>query len=899
MVPHTVAHLIKAGVERNPTGVALAAPGRKPLVYQQLLEQTRSVSAALFDLGLGRGARTATLLPAGPETAVLSLALMSHAALAPLNPDLTPTELERDLGCLEARALVVPWNLDSPALRIAERLGLSVLRLRPRLQAPAGVFDLAVETHAQPGEPCTDSEVALVLQTSGTTSTPKIVPLTHRNLCSSAANIAGSLRLCPDDRCLNVMPLFHVHGLIGALLASIGAGATVVCPPGFIATEFFDWMDAFGPTWYTAVPTIHQAVLARAARNARVIQKRQLRFIRSCSAPLPEAVARELTQTFQAPVIEAYGMTEAAHQLAATPLAPGAWQPGCVGPASGPELAIMDPDGRLLDPLRTGEIVARGVSIMRGYENNPAANATTFTDGWLRTGDLGHIDANGYVFITGRIKELINRAGEKIAPREIEDALLTHPAVAQAVAFALPDPKLGEEPAAAIALRPGKTVDSSALRAHAATRLAPFKVPRVVKIVDDIPKGPTGKPQRSQLARQLDLLGQQVVSSRSAQSSDLERRVAELWASVLEISARDIAPDAQFTDVGGDSVLAVELVTQVASVFGKQLSLFDLFENATVEKFAFFLEHAAPATGRIGSHVVPIHIEGRRVPVFAVHGVYGDVAGFTELARALGPEQPVYGLQAQGVDGSQPPLTRIEDMASAYISDMREFQPHGPYQLIGYSGGGSIAFEMARQLHARGQQMGVLVVLDHSPYALGYDRPQWSLRFVGRVAANAWRRVPHSLRVARRMGWRKTRTIIRTRLKLTRRTVLGGNDAASISAVDRIGNAHAESLDLLPEHLLHVMTALDRANRDYAPGPYAGSLLLLRCERQPFLCAHSPDMGWSRVIRGELMARTVPGSHREILRQPNVGAVAEAVRQHLAGAGEPDAPRPHRPSVAA
>jgi acyl-CoA synthetase (AMP-forming)/AMP-acid ligase II/thioesterase domain-containing protein/acyl carrier protein len=899
MVPHTIAHLITAGIERNPTGVALAAPGREALAYRHLLEQTRTVSAALNDLGAGRGARIATLLPSGPETAVLSLAVMSHAALAPLNPDLTPTELERDLGCLGARALVVPWNLDSPALGVAQRLGLSVVRLRPRMQAPAGVFDLDVETHAQPADAQTESDVALVLQTSGTTSTPKIVPLTHRNLCNSAANIARSLRLRSVDCCLNVMPLFHVHGLIGALLASIGAGATVVCPPGFIATEFFDWMDEFAPTWYTAVPTIHQAVLARAARNASVIQKRPLRFIRSCSAAMPEAVARDLIETFHAPVVEAYGMTEAAHQLAISPLPPGAWQPGCVGRATGPQLAIMDQSGRLLGPLHTGEIVARGESIMRGYENNSSANAATFTDGWLRTGDLGHIDADGYVFITGRIKELINRAGEKIAPREIEDALLTHPAVAQAVAFAVPDPKLGEEPAAAIALRPGTTVDSNALRAHAATRLAPFKVPRVVKIVDDIPKGPTGKPQRSQLARHLGLLGQELVSSGSTHCSGLERRVTELWASVLGISISEIAPDAHFTDVGGDSVLAVELVAQVPSIFGKQMSLLDLFDNGTVEKFAAFLEHAAPAARRIGAHVVPIQNEGQRLAVFAVHGVYGDVAGFAELARELGPDQPVYGLQAQGVDGSQPPLERIEDMASAYIADMREFQPNGPYQLIGYSGGGSIAFEMARQLHASGQQVGLLAVLDHSPYALGYDRPQWNLRFVGRAAANAWRRAPHSLRVARRMGWRKTRTIIQTRLKLTTRTLLRRSESSSVSAVDRIGNAHAESLDLLPEHVLHVMTALDQANRDYAPGPYAGSLLLLRCERQPFLCALWPDMGWSRVIHGEVVARTVPGSHREILRQPSVSAVAAAVRPYLGGAGEPDATRPRRAAFAA
>jgi len=901
---------LRGGFERNSTGIAIEAPGREPLAYHQLLEQTRAVSRTLQALGVRPGVRVATLLRSGPETAVLSLAVMSCAALTPLNPDLTATELERDLALLGAEVLVVPWNLDSPALEVAHRLGLTILRMQPRLDAPAGTFELQNETPARRTEHLTrvqptESDVALVLHTSGTTSTPKVVPLTHKNLSLSAANIARSMRLGPGDVCLNVMPLFHVHGLIGALLSSIAAGATVICPPGFVATEFFDWMDECGPTWYTAVPTMHQAILARAPRNSEIIGRHPLRFIRSCSAALPEPVAQELESTFSTQVIEAYGMTEASHQLAITPLGAEGRRSGSVGRASGPEVAIMDQDGRLLGQNETGEIVARGPSIMAGYENNPAANDAAFSDGWLRTGDQGYIDADGYVFITGRIKELINRAGEKIAPREIEDALLTHAAVEQAVAFAVPDAKLGEEPAAVIVLRPGKAVDATLLRAHVASRLAAFKVPRIVKVVDEIPKGPTGKPQRAQMARRLGLTAQPETAPVSIDTgvplTPLERRVAKLWASVLRICADGIQPGHQFTDLGGDSILAAQVVARVPDVFGIEVSLLDMFEHGTVETFARQIAHLLPSARQLHQHrihLVPIQTAGDRLPLFAVHGVFGDVACFTDLARELGPDQPVYGLQAQGIDGVLAPLTRIEDMAYAYIAEMRQQQPHGPYQLIGYSGGGSIAFEMARQLELAGDDVALVAVVDHAPYAFGYHRPEWNARYVPRAVANALRRAPYALQAARWLGWRKSVNIVQARLKITARALRGRVSKEWETVVDRVANAHADDLEQMPDYRLEVVASLDQANRDYVPLAYGGSIVLIRCERQPLLCAHTPDMGWSRLVRGRVVVNVVPGSHRNVLYPPYIGGVACALKAHLMAAPAP-APREHTPACAA
>ncbi len=495
--------LLRPGAARAP---ALLAPGRPTLDHDGLRARVAATLPRLNDLGIGRGDALAIVLANGPATAGLFLAVATGAIAAPLNPTYKAEELEFYLGDLEARALVLAPGDDGPARAIASRRGIPVIELVETAGSPAGDFELRGDERraARTGLGAAD-DVALVLHTSGTTSRPKMVPLSQRNLAASARNIATALSLGPDDRCLNVMPMFHIHGLIGALLAPLAAGGAVACTEGFNALRFFGWLDALAPTWYSAVPTMHQAILARADKNRAVIERRRLRFIRSSSSSLPPTVMTELETVFGAPVIESYGMTEAAHQMTSNPLPPGARKPGTVGVAAGPEVAIMDEAGRLLPTGERGEVAIRGASVTRGYAANPEANAKAFADGWFRTGDQGVLDADGYLTITGRLKEIINRGGEKIAPREIDEVLLGHPAVALAVAFAVPHAKLGEDVAAAVQLKPGAECDAAQLKAFAAERLAPFKVPRTIIVLAEIPKGPTGKLQRIGLAEKLGL----------------------------------------------------------------------------------------------------------------------------------------------------------------------------------------------------------------------------------------------------------------------------------------------------------------------------------------------------------------------------------------------------------
>ncbi|HEV8613435.1 MAG TPA: AMP-binding protein, partial [Gemmatimonadales bacterium] len=397
----TIPALLQVG---EGTAPALSAPGSVPLTYSGLRALVSHTIETLGQRGVGSGDRVAIVLDNGPEMAAAFLSIGSAATSAPLNPGYRAEEFEFYLTDLRAKLLLTGHDKDSPAVTVAGRLGIPVARLVPHPERGAGSFELEFAGATLPPRlaaprAATPDDIALVLHTSGTTSRPKIVPLAHRNVCASAENIRASLALTAADRGLVIMPLFHIHGLIAALLAPLSVGGEVCCSTGFNALKFFSWFSEVRPTWYTGVPTMHQAILMRAPKNVEALQGHRLRFIRSSSSALPPTVTAELERVFGVPVIEAYGMTEAAHQMASNPLPPGTRKPGTVGPSAGPEIRVVDTRGKPVPPGVTGEIVIRGPNVMHEYESNPKANADAFYDGWFRTGDQGVLDADGYVSI--------------------------------------------------------------------------------------------------------------------------------------------------------------------------------------------------------------------------------------------------------------------------------------------------------------------------------------------------------------------------------------------------------------------------------------------------------------------------------------------------------------------
>jgi acyl-CoA synthetase (AMP-forming)/AMP-acid ligase II len=479
----------------DPGSSAPAIISTSPMVvvsYKALAEQVEKLSGQLRSAGLKPGDRVAIVLPNGLEFLVVFLAL-THARLIAvlLNPAEKLDKIRFFIEDAQARAVVA----EGAKFEVMEATaGLDLPIWQPRVD-PRGVVELPELPNASRAsiDAPNPDDIALFAYTSGTTGRPKCVPLSHGNVLWSALNIASRYELTPADCSLVVLPMFHGHGLIGSALSTLASGGSVVVPPRFSASEFWKLFREHRATWYSAVPTIHQILLERADSDGA--PHSGPRFIRSCSAPLAPTVLTKLETRFGAPVLEAYGMTEAAHQVATNPLPPRVRKPGTVGFSA--EISIIDENGRHLAANIPGEVVVRGPNLMRGYRNNPEANAAAFIDGWFRTGDIGVIDNDGYLALTGRIKELINRGGEKISPAEVQAVLLEHPAVAEAAVFGVPDPKYGEEVSAAVVLRGAATAQE--LQVYCRTRLADFKVPKLIHLVSAIPKNAVGKVSRGDL----------------------------------------------------------------------------------------------------------------------------------------------------------------------------------------------------------------------------------------------------------------------------------------------------------------------------------------------------------------------------------------------------------------
>jgi oxalate---CoA ligase len=510
-----LSELLTRHVEERPERTAVGtSDGGIVISYSQLDALVRSAMAQLSWLGLSRGATIGLVSDNTIEFVVGLLAVVSSGArVAPLNPALTSSELSRRLSELSAYAVLAPEHLVSK-LEFADAIAGSAAWIMS-IEISGGAYEVRIANRsgrrpasglgAETNTLINDDDVALVMFTAGTTSAPKVVPLTHRNLVASVHSISSGYDLSPQDATLIVMPLFHGHGLVAGLLATLASGGSAYLPStgGFSAHLFWGDVVRLGVTWYTAVPTIHRILVNRASKDYPSSAQTKLRFIRSCSAPLDEELAAAITATFRAPLISAYGMTEASHQVSSNPLpVHGPDKTSSVGLPTGVEIQIVADDGRDVATGSVGEILVRGATVTGGYLNNPQANSASFVDGWFRSGDLGSVDANGYLYVRGRLKEIINRGGEKISPGEIDAVLLSNPKVLEAASFGESDAIYGENVQAAVILRPGMEATEGELKDYCRTRLSAFEVPERIYIVADFPRTAKGSTDRHALAVQ-------------------------------------------------------------------------------------------------------------------------------------------------------------------------------------------------------------------------------------------------------------------------------------------------------------------------------------------------------------------------------------------------------------
>ena len=484
--------------------IAITSENKSQISYKNLKIFIDNISKQLSGNGITNKDRAAIVLPNGPTMATSFLGISSYMSAAPLNPSYKSEEYEFYLKDLNPKILIVEKNSKNLSIEIAKKLNIEICELKIHKDQPEGLFNL-FENKSDYSLP-NENDEALVLHTSGTTSRPKIVPLSNNNIYSSSENISKSLDLTDKDHCLNIMPLFHIHGLIAVLATSMKVGASICASSGFNALKFLDLAKSEKITWYSGVPTMHQAILLRANKSGDVAKKLNLRLIRSSSASLPPAVFKNLNEVFNCPVIEAYGMTEATHQMTSNPLPPKQQKAGFVGLPAGPEVCIMDDNGNILKQSNVGEICIKGDNVTLGYENNDDANKTSFTNGWFRTGDQGYFDNDGYLKISGRLKEIINKGGEKISPLEVDNVLMDHPSIDQAVCFGYEDKMLGENIASAIIIKDGMECSENDVLNYAEKKLAKFKIPKKIFFVDEIPKGATGKLQRNVLAKKFGLI---------------------------------------------------------------------------------------------------------------------------------------------------------------------------------------------------------------------------------------------------------------------------------------------------------------------------------------------------------------------------------------------------------
>jgi len=846
---YTIGDVIDWHAARNPERPAVVGSNFAQFCYAELNCHIKKISDQLHKAGIGHSSRVGIVLPRGPEAAVLCISIASHAVSVPLNPNLSSSEFEEDLTRFRLDALVWPSWVDLPEWAVAQKrfLNIFIAKKSGRFLSSVVLEQISeVSSPPQEASKLLPHSVALLLKTSGTTGSGKLVPVTHENLLTLAHKMQQWFGLSVEDRCASILPTHFAQGFKVSTLVPLLLGGSIAVPAN--PNDVTEWISDLHPTWFWASPTFLQGMVDRYRTGTSHKLEHSLRFVLSGASVLPEIVRAQFEATLKVPILEVYGSSEAGI-MSANSAPPAIRKPGTVGHFDPNELAIKDNSTGVLLPTGTvGEIVVRGPSVMPGYINDENSDHTSIEDGWLGTGDLGFVDSDGFLTIVGRIKELINRGGEKISPYDIEKVLHSHASVQEAAAFAVPHPRLGENVAAAVVLRSGALTTAAELKTFLRKHLASSKVPQQILMMPAFPKGATGKVLRSQLSmatsNQVDLFEPPV--------DPLEIQIADIWRRVLKRT--DIGVDEDFFKAGGDSLQAIQVLLEIESLTGQRIPEAELSSALTIRDLVAVVVRGTPKS----VESVLCAKQGSGTPYFFCHGDF-STRGFyaRKLADLIEGDQPVFLLQPY-CDYEGGVKITIEKMAQAYLPQLLKVHPEGRFRLGGFCNGGLLAWELAHQLENAGREVEFVVLCDTislnaRPLIRAYARIlEWISRISPGVISNEirldwmpklWRRMSVTLDQENRR-FPPELHVVRGAIKRIYRAVI--QKRGTIGDRENISNPD--------DHLVYY-----RAMANYIPPKIRSMVYCVLCEQSRGTKKFSASV-WDHLAR-EIQVEYVEGAH--------------------------------------
>jgi acyl-CoA synthetase (AMP-forming)/AMP-acid ligase II/thioesterase domain-containing protein/acyl carrier protein len=855
--------------------VALVRPGQRSFSFLQCAAAADRIAQGLQAEGIHRGDLIALAIPNADQLLLGFLGVASVAAAAPLDCKLAEPELQSRVLQLKPRAMVTSFEPDPRLVRAADATGTPLLSVRfpPRREEQPEIAWRRPRTVA-PASRSVAADVVAVFQTSATTGAPKLAPLTHRSLAAMMGNVQRSFGLRADDRFLCLMPLHHLSGLLSCL-AQVFRGGTAICSNAFDPGQFLAWLETYRPSWYLAGPAIHRAILQLVQERPNGFPQTSLRFIRSGTAAIQPSLVEALERLLRVPMIHGYGMTEAG---VITNTGFHDRTPGSVGKSIGVEVGIMAPDGSLLPRTLQGEIVLRGEEVMNGYLDDPDANRAAFHNGWFRTGDLGWLTPDGDVFITGRLREMINRGGQKILPHEIDAVLAEHPAVEQTAAFAIPHPALGEDIAAAVVLRQGAVADETEMRNYMAARVGAARLPSRMFFVDEIPVTATGKPSRRQLAQLFAGAAHHAPAPRNspcpnASGDPMEQRIAVIWSRVLGVPA-PLQENESFFALGGDSLAVAQMLTIIEAEIGvdvRRLAWPRFLAAPTIatlrDAITEYRMIGNPPPSRPGVSALVLQERGKGPPFLCFPGATLSASYLGPLARLVGDAQPFVVLRDTTWDTGANGYA-FEDLVRRFVDYIRDTQPRPLGPIGGHCFGGILAMECACRLEALGCPVPSVVLFDTA--APGYPKPlrHW-MQYLKRAPRFAWELRRGSVLDAGREAIAHVRFLSNKSPQsgCTGRPVPGSAREARPITGASLGNAAAA--------IMH----------SYVPRPFGGSIVNFMAADRPVSARVLEDarLGWRDFARGGFESHRVPGGHDSMFSEEHVAQLADLLRDILNG----------------